>query len=70
MVAIVVPDPEVLCSWCAGKGVRGTYEQLCSNPQVNKLLLEDMLAVGKQKQLHGFELVSILIDNAAKFHFR
>ena len=58
IVAIVVPDPETLDSWCASRSVEGTYEELCKNPKVSKLVLDDLLAVGKLRHLHGFELVS------------
>lgn len=56
LVAIVVPDQENFVSWCAGKRLNGTYKELCKNPQANKLVLEDMIAVGKLRHLLGFEL--------------
>ena len=58
-MAIVVPDPETLMSWCSSKGVNEKYEDLLANDKVNKLILDDMCAVGKHKGLKAFELVSI-----------
>jgi len=60
LVSIVVPDPETLESWCSSRGVNGNYENLLTNEKVNKLILDDMCTVGKQKGLKAFELVSFL----------
>ena len=57
LVAVVVPDPETFVMWCSGQKLSGTYAELCKNPKANKLVLEDMVTVGKNKNLHGFELV-------------
>jgi len=57
-VAIVVPDPETLESWCSTRGVYGKYEELLTDGKVNKLILDDMCVVGRQKGLKTFELVS------------
>ena len=58
LVGIVVPDPETLVTWCSGKGIKGNYEDLLTNVKVNQLLLDDICAVGKEKGLKSFELVS------------
>uniref|UniRef100_A0A5F8GR05 Long-chain-fatty-acid--CoA ligase n=1 Tax=Monodelphis domestica TaxID=13616 RepID=A0A5F8GR05_MONDO len=34
LIAIVVPDVEVLCPWAKKKGISGTYEELCRNKDV------------------------------------
>ncbi|CAK8672753.1 unnamed protein product [Clavelina lepadiformis] len=56
LVAIVIPDPEMLVMWCSGKGVKGSYEELCTKEKVKKLILDDLCAVGKKRGLHSFEL--------------
>merc|ERR1719414_91796 len=47
LVVVAVPDPETFVKWCAGNNINGTYDDLCNNAQVNKLVLEDMCKVGK-----------------------
>lgn len=57
MVAVVVPDPEVLKPWALENGKEDDMEKLCADPEVNKIILEDMLAAGKANQLRGFEFI-------------
>uniref|UniRef100_A0AAR2LVU1 Arachidonate--CoA ligase n=1 Tax=Pygocentrus nattereri TaxID=42514 RepID=A0AAR2LVU1_PYGNA len=57
LIGIVVPDPEVFVGWVKGKGIVGSYEELCQNPDVKKAVLEDMTAVGKEAGLKSFEQV-------------
>uniref|UniRef100_A0A8C1TDG5 Arachidonate--CoA ligase n=1 Tax=Cyprinus carpio TaxID=7962 RepID=A0A8C1TDG5_CYPCA len=54
---IVVPDPEVFVDWAKERGIVGSYEELCQNPDVKKAVLEDMTAVGKEAGLKSFEQV-------------
>uniref|UniRef100_A0A7E4ZYC3 Long-chain-fatty-acid--CoA ligase n=1 Tax=Panagrellus redivivus TaxID=6233 RepID=A0A7E4ZYC3_PANRE len=59
LVAIVVPDAEVLLSE-AKKSLNladATFEQLCQNETIKKLILDDMVAVGKAGGLNSFEQV-------------
>uniref|UniRef100_H2ZDV1 Long-chain-fatty-acid--CoA ligase n=1 Tax=Ciona savignyi TaxID=51511 RepID=H2ZDV1_CIOSA len=56
LVAVVIPDAEALSTWCSGKGQNGTYQELCANENVKKLILEDLLAVGRKRGLKSFEL--------------
>ena len=60
IVAIVVPDAENLVTWCSDKGVHGSFDELVDDGKVNKLIVDDMLAVGKAGGLKAFELVSII----------
>ncbi|XP_077158370.1 long-chain-fatty-acid--CoA ligase 1 isoform X2 [Paroedura picta] len=57
LIAIVVPDPEVLSSWAKKRGIGGSYEELCKNKDIKKYILEDMLKVGKEYGLKSFEQV-------------
>ncbi|CAI5784025.1 long-chain-fatty-acid--CoA ligase 1 [Podarcis lilfordi] len=57
LIGIVVPDPDVLCSWAKKKGVGGTYEELCRSKDIKKYILEDLLKVGKEFGLKSFEQV-------------
>uniref|UniRef100_A0A8B9KDP9 Arachidonate--CoA ligase n=1 Tax=Astyanax mexicanus TaxID=7994 RepID=A0A8B9KDP9_ASTMX len=57
LIGIVVPDPEVFVNWNKDRGIVGSYEELCQNPDVKKAVLEDMTAVGKKAGLKSFEQV-------------
>ncbi|KAM4836660.1 long-chain-fatty-acid--CoA ligase 1 isoform 2-T3 [Thomomys bottae] len=57
LVAIVVPDVEVLSSWARKKGYEGSFEALCRNKDVKKAILEDLVRLGKESGLKPFEQV-------------
>uniref|UniRef100_A0A672J565 Arachidonate--CoA ligase n=1 Tax=Salarias fasciatus TaxID=181472 RepID=A0A672J565_SALFA len=57
LVGIVVPDPEVFVDWAKERGIVGSYQELCENPDMKKAVLEDMRAVGKEAGLKSFEQV-------------
>uniref|UniRef100_A0A673STK2 Long-chain-fatty-acid--CoA ligase n=1 Tax=Suricata suricatta TaxID=37032 RepID=A0A673STK2_SURSU len=57
LVAIVVPDVETLCPWAKKKGFEGSFEDLCTNKDVRKAILEDMVKLGKDAGLKPFEQV-------------
>nr|XP_015197607.1 PREDICTED: long-chain-fatty-acid--CoA ligase 1-like isoform X2 [Lepisosteus oculatus] len=60
LVGIVVPDPEVFTDWAKERGIVGSYEELCRNPDVKKAVLEDMTVIGKEAGLKSFEQVKDL----------
>ncbi|XP_068836681.1 long-chain-fatty-acid--CoA ligase 6 isoform X6 [Capricornis sumatraensis] len=60
LVGIVVPDPEVMPSWAQKRGIEGTYAELCTNKELKKAILEDMLRLGKESGLHSFEQVKAI----------
>uniref|UniRef100_A0A2K6TZQ3 Long-chain-fatty-acid--CoA ligase n=1 Tax=Saimiri boliviensis boliviensis TaxID=39432 RepID=A0A2K6TZQ3_SAIBB len=57
LIAIVVPDSEILCSWARKRGFDGSFEELCRNKDVKKAILEDMVRLGKDSGLKPFEQV-------------
>ncbi|XP_029005125.1 long-chain-fatty-acid--CoA ligase 1a isoform X2 [Betta splendens] len=57
LVGIVVPDPDFLPVWAKRKGIEGSLSELCSNKDVKKAILEDMLTLGKEAGLKSFEQV-------------
>ncbi|XP_069467891.1 long-chain-fatty-acid--CoA ligase 5 [Ambystoma mexicanum] len=57
LVAIVVPDPEVLPDFAVKLGIKGSFEELCNNPVVKKAIIEDLIKMGKQAGLKSFEQV-------------
>uniref|UniRef100_A0A336LMH8 Long-chain-fatty-acid--CoA ligase n=1 Tax=Culicoides sonorensis TaxID=179676 RepID=A0A336LMH8_CULSO len=57
VIAIVVPDVEILKRWATHNNIAGTLSVLCNNPDVKALILADMLDLGKQAGLKSFEQV-------------
>ncbi|XP_055923856.1 long-chain-fatty-acid--CoA ligase 1 isoform X3 [Eupeodes corollae] len=57
IVAVVVPDVDVLKTWAQENAVKGTLSVLCNNPDVKNLIMNDMIAWGKQGGLKSFEQV-------------
>ncbi|XP_071390024.1 long-chain-fatty-acid--CoA ligase 5 isoform X2 [Centroberyx affinis] len=57
LVAIVVPDPEVMPSFAKKLGLQGSLEELCKNMGMKKAILSDMTKLGKEAGLKSFEQV-------------
>ncbi|XP_060097656.1 long-chain-fatty-acid--CoA ligase 5 isoform X2 [Heteronotia binoei] len=57
LVGVVVPDPETLPEFAAKLGVKGSYEELCKNAVMKKVIVEDMTKLGKEAGLKSFEQV-------------
>ncbi|XP_032666476.1 long-chain-fatty-acid--CoA ligase 5 isoform X1 [Odontomachus brunneus] len=57
IIAIVVPDVDVVKCWALENNIPGTLSVLCVNPEVKRLILDDMLAWGKEAGLKSFEQV-------------
>ncbi|KAK0175392.1 hypothetical protein PV327_009143 [Microctonus hyperodae] len=67
VVAIVVPDVDVVKCWASENRIPGTLSVLCANPEVKRLIHDDMIAWGKEAGLRSFEQVNysffeIIID--------
>jgi long-chain acyl-CoA synthetase len=65
LVAIMVPDPEMLPGFVAAKAPKLakqnlSYADLCKNPEVNALVLAQLTKVGKKAGLNGFELAKAI----------
>lgn len=58
VVGIVVPEVDVLKCWAVENNIAGTLSVLCNNPQIKQLILDDMLAWGKEAGLKSFEQVN------------
>uniref|UniRef100_A0A4W5K9B3 Arachidonate--CoA ligase n=1 Tax=Hucho hucho TaxID=62062 RepID=A0A4W5K9B3_9TELE len=58
LVAIVVPDPEILPSFAKKLGVQGSHEELCKS-QVSAIIA-DLVKLGRQAGLKSFEQVKDL----------
>lgn len=59
MVAVVVPDVDVIKCWATENHIAGTLSVLCNNSQVKQLILEDMLSWGREAGLKYYEQVRL-----------
>lgn len=57
VVAIIVPDQEVLEPWARSKNIHGDFAELCENEEVRKAIMDDMTKKGKEGKLSSFEQV-------------
>uniref|UniRef100_A0A672H7R0 Long-chain-fatty-acid--CoA ligase n=1 Tax=Salarias fasciatus TaxID=181472 RepID=A0A672H7R0_SALFA len=57
LVAVVVPDPEVLPGFAKNLGCHGSIEELCKDAKVKKAIVSDLIKLGKEAGLKSFEQV-------------
>ena len=57
IVAVVVPDVDVIKSWAFENKIPGTLSVLCAHPEVKQLIMDDMISWGKEAGLKSFEQV-------------
>ncbi|XP_076855442.1 long-chain-fatty-acid--CoA ligase 5 isoform X2 [Brachyhypopomus gauderio] len=60
LVAIAVPDPDILPAWAEKIGVKGSLQELCKNQQIKKAVLSDLIKLGREAGLKSFEQVKNL----------
>lgn len=60
-----MPDVEVLKMWAVENNIPGTLTVLCNNPEVKELILNDMIALGKEFGLKSFEQVGSAVNICA-----
>lgn len=69
VVAIVVPDVEVVKQWATENNIPGTLTVLCNNQEVKHLILNDMISYGKEFGLKSFEQVGVKAFSCSKRNF-
>uniref|UniRef100_A0A8C5JYP5 Long-chain-fatty-acid--CoA ligase n=1 Tax=Jaculus jaculus TaxID=51337 RepID=A0A8C5JYP5_JACJA len=67
LVGVVVPDPDVLPSFAAKHGIKGTFKELCENQTVREAILEDIQKIGKEGGLKSFEQVKTIFVHPEPF---
>lgn len=67
LVAVVVPDADVLPSFAAKLGVKGSFEELCQNQAIKEAILQDMQKLGKESGLKSFEQVKSIYLHSQPF---
>uniref|UniRef100_K9IN93 Long-chain-fatty-acid--CoA ligase n=1 Tax=Desmodus rotundus TaxID=9430 RepID=K9IN93_DESRO len=67
LVGVVVPDADVLPSFAAKLGVKGSFEELCQNQAIKEAILQDMQKLGKESGLKSFEQVKNIFLHSEPF---
>jgi len=68
LVAIIVPDEEVVIPYCKKNGIQGSnFEELCKNDQLKELILKEILNQGKEQKLKSFEQVKDIFVSSKLF---
>ncbi|GAA6087865.1 long-chain-fatty-acid--CoA ligase 5 [Tachysurus ichikawai] len=67
LVAIVVPDAETLPGLAEKLGVKGSFKELCKNQQIKKVILSDLVKLGRDAGLKSFEQVKDLHLHSEQF---
>lgn len=57
IVAVVVPDVDVIKCWAHENHISGTLSVLCNNQAIKDLIMSDMVSWGKEGGLRSFEQV-------------
>uniref|UniRef100_A0A8D0A574 Long-chain-fatty-acid--CoA ligase n=1 Tax=Sander lucioperca TaxID=283035 RepID=A0A8D0A574_SANLU len=57
LIAIIVPDPDVLPGFAKNLGCQGSFEELCKNTEIKRAILSDLTKLGKEAGLKSFEQV-------------
>lgn len=69
LVAVVVPDPDVLLPWATERGMSKDLPTLCGDSAVAAAVLRSMQSEGHAAQLKGFEQVrSSLLSVICSLH--
>ena len=57
LVGILVPDRNAVTTWAKLNEINGDWEEICKNSSVKKMLLEEIIGLGKKAGLKSFEQV-------------
>ncbi|CAG9320239.1 unnamed protein product [Blepharisma stoltei] len=57
LIGIVIPEKAEVEAWAKDHDIKGNWEEICKNPAVVEMVLNDMNRIGKESKLNGFELV-------------
>ncbi len=58
LIGVFIPEESVVREWAAENGVSSSdFKELCQNKQLKKVILDDLIKLGKASGLKGFEQV-------------
>ncbi|XP_028412437.1 long-chain-fatty-acid--CoA ligase 5-like isoform X2 [Dendronephthya gigantea] len=67
IVGIVVPDEAAMIKWASENGLSKTFQELCEDEDVKNMILEDIVARGKEAKLASFEQVKNILLHSELF---
>lgn len=56
LIAVVVPDAEVVTPWLKEKGIAGDFAEAAKSQKLKDAILEDIIAIAKQEAIPGFKV--------------
>eukprot|EP01130_Rhizamoeba_saxonica_P013861 TRINITY_DN5966_c0_g1_i1.p1 TRINITY_DN5966_c0_g1~~TRINITY_DN5966_c0_g1_i1.p1 ORF type:complete len:604 (-),score=135.99 TRINITY_DN5966_c0_g1_i1:40-1851(-) len=64
LVAIIIPDEDVLAMFAQSNNLNGTYEDLCRDESIKRAIFNDLTLVAEENKLKGFEKIkNIYLDH-------
>jgi len=60
VIAFVNPNRKAVEDWAASQGIKDDWQQLCSNPKVEKFILDGLNAVWSSYKLKSIERISAI----------
>lgn len=51
LVALIVPIEPVVMNWAKENGIKGSYEDVCATPELNKVILQDLISLSREKKV-------------------
>lgn len=67
LVGVIVPDHAVLLEWAKARGRNDGFHRLVQDPEVKRMIQEDIVALGKSSKLHSFEQVKEIALETEEF---
>jgi long-chain acyl-CoA synthetase len=55
LVAVIVPNHESIPMWAEANGISGDFKTITADERVKKLILDDILRLGKEANIAGFK---------------
>lgn len=49
LIGILVPNKDVVMKWAGNHNLKGSYEEICKNQEINKIILKDLEVLGREK---------------------
>jgi long-chain acyl-CoA synthetase len=56
LMAVVVPEPEVVLAWAQAKGLKGDLATLCQTAELHDQVLAELIKTAKEAKFRGFEI--------------
>lgn len=52
LVALIVPAEAVVMRWAKEKKIKGSFEEVCASPELNKAILQDIINLSREKKVN------------------